>query len=212
MDPLGRYLLAKNPQADSAWVIAIGSDHVVGEVQTKWTADLPAVAPDGALALLGAKDVYLADGETLKITKTIAGGAKDFWYFFAWDGFRPRAQGVDQPVSFGDSTAVSSTTSSTPAQPANDSSAAIPDTAPPPAAAPVSAGYIVSFAAVLDQARAAQTAAQITVNGATARVQPAVHGATTVYRVVLGPFATRDEADRVGKSSGRQYWIYEAGP
>jgi cell division septation protein DedD len=94
----------------------------------------------------------------------------------------------------------------------------IPDSSPPrtdsaaPSPAPASSGYIVSFAAVLNEAGAAQTAAQITVNGATARVQPVTHGATTVYRVVLGPYPTRDEADRVGRASGRQYWIYEAGP
>jgi cell division protein FtsN len=30
-----------------------------------------------------------------------------------------------------------------------------------------------------------------------------------LYRVVLGPYATREEADRVGRDSKRQYWIYE---
>jgi hypothetical protein len=191
-------------------VIAIGSDRVIGAVSTRWTADLPAVAPDGALALLGVNDVYFADGETLKMIRNVAGGAKDFWYFFAWDGFRPRAQGLDEPVSFTDTNASSTAPSSTPPQGTTDSSPARPDTAP--AAAVVSSGYIVSFAAVLNAARAAETAAQITVNGVAARVQPVTHGATTVYRVVLGPFPTREEADRVGKSSGRQYWIYEAAP
>lgn len=211
MDPLGRYLLAKNPSADSAWVIAIGSDRVIGAVSTRWAADLPAVAPDGALALLGANDVYFADGETLKVIRTVPGGAKDFWYFFSWDGFRPRAQGLDEPVSFAEAAASSTDASSTPPQVGSDSSSPRADSASPQQpAAP--AGYIVSFAAVLDEARAAQTAAQITVNGVTARVQPVTHGPTTVYRVVLGPFTTRDEAERVGKSSGRQYWIYEASP
>lgn len=210
MDPLGRYLLAKNPTSDSAWVIAIGSDRVIGAVSTRWTADLPAVAPDGALALLGVNNVYFADGETLKMIRNVEGGAKDFWYFFAWDGFRPRAQGVDEPVSFIDVTA-SSTASSTSPKAAAASSLPPADTSPTPQTV-ASNGYFVSFAAVLNESRAAQTAAQITVNGVTARVQPVTHGSTTVYRVVLGPFATRDEAERVGKSSGRQYWIYEAGP
>jgi hypothetical protein len=26
---------------------------------------------------------------------------------------------------------------------------------------------------------------------------------------VLGPYSTREEADRVGRDSKRQYWIYE---
>lgn len=211
MDPLGRYLLARNPTADSAWVIAIGGNRVNGAVSTRWTTDLPTVAPDGALALLGVNDVYFADGETLKMIRNVAGGAKDFWYFFAWDGFRPRAQGVDTPVSFSEGT---SSTSST--VPLSRSGAGTGDTArghvDSVPVAPVSQSFIVSFAAVLNEARAKETAAGITVNGATARVQPVTHGATTVYRVVLGPFQTRDEADRVGRSSGRQYWIYEASP
>jgi DNA-binding beta-propeller fold protein YncE len=211
VDPLGRYLLAKNPTSDSAWVIAIGSDRVIGAVSTRWTADLPAVAPDGALALLGVNDVYFADGETLKMIRNVVGGAKDFWYFFAWDGFRPRAQGVDEPVSFADAMASSTAASSTAPEPAHDSSPAPADTSATPPVA-ISKAYIVSFAAILNQSAAAQTAAQITVNGVAARVLPVTHGTTTVYRVVLGPFPTRDEADRVGKSSGRQYWIYEAGP
>lgn len=213
MDPLGRYLLARNPTSDSAWVIAIGSNRVNGAVSTRWTVDLPTVAPDGALALLGVNDVYFADGETLKMIRNVAGGAKDFWYFFAWDGFRPRAQGVDTPVSF--SEGISSSTSSTvPLSPSGagtgDTAGSHVDSAPP--VTPVSRSFVVSFAAVLSEARAKETAAGITVNGAAARVQPVTHGSTTVYRVILGPFATREEADRVGRSSGRQYWIYEASP
>jgi septal ring-binding cell division protein DamX len=33
-----------------------------------------------------------------------------------------------------------------------------------------------------------------------------------VYRVVLGPYATREDADRVGRESRQSYWIYEGGP
>jgi hypothetical protein len=33
-----------------------------------------------------------------------------------------------------------------------------------------------------------------------------------VYRVVLGPYASRAEAERIGKSSGQSYWIFEGAP
>lgn len=212
MDPLGRYLLARNPTSDSAWVIAIGSNRVVGSVATRWTMDLPAVAPDGALTLIGAKDVTLVDAESLKLIRTVPGGAKDFWYFFSWDGFRPRAVGLDEPVSFGTSESSTSSTAQTP-----PASGATGDTVgsprdSTPTAAPASNGFIVSFAAVLNEDRARQTAAGIAVNGVAARVQSVTHGATTVYRVILGPFATKDEAEKIGRSSGHQYWIYEAAP
>jgi cell division protein FtsN len=33
-----------------------------------------------------------------------------------------------------------------------------------------------------------------------------------IYRVVLGPYATREQADRVGREAHQSYWVYEGGP
>jgi cell division septation protein DedD len=101
MDPLGRYVIARPVHGDSAWVIAVATDHLAGAIQTVWTADLPACAPDGAIAVNTGRDVVFLDGETLQPVRTVVGGARDFWYFLFWNGFRPRAAGIDQPVSFG---------------------------------------------------------------------------------------------------------------
>jgi cell division protein FtsN len=68
---------------------------------------------------------------------------------------------------------------------------------------------MVSFAAVLSEARATEVAAGISVNGVRPRVAATPSGSTTIYRVVLGPYATREEADRVGREARRQYWVYE---
>jgi len=99
MDPLGRYLLARFPKADSAWIIAIGTNRLLGAFPTRWSVDLPAITPGGEVATLGDKDVVLLDPEKLTAKSTVAGGAKDFWYFFAWDGFRPRARGLDPDLA-----------------------------------------------------------------------------------------------------------------
>jgi cell division septation protein DedD len=137
MDGLGRYVIARPARGDSAWVIAVATNHVVGSVRTKWTEDLPATAPDGAIALNSGRDVIFVDGETLQAVRTVAGGASDFWYFTFWNGFRPRAAGVDQPVSF----ATADTTTSDSARHAADSThVATADTsAKTAAAAPVAA-------------------------------------------------------------------------
>jgi cell division septation protein DedD len=219
MDALGRYLLARHPQKDSAWVIAIGDNRLVGAVATRWEADLPAVTPDGRLALLGAKDVTLVGPEKLDVKSTVSGGAKEFWYFFAWDGFRPRAQGLDQPVTFGDS-APGDSLATNAAVPPNDGSSTppvIPDTAPtPPAtidpARPTSTGFIVSFAALLSEDKAQQVATSINVNGVQAHVVSTTTAGSPIFRVVMGPFPTRDEANKVGKAAKREYWIYEGSP
>jgi len=209
MDPLGRYLIARFPKGDSAWIVNIGNNRLLGAVQTKWAADLPAITPDGALAALGDKDVSLLDPEKLTVKSTVAGGAKDFWYFFTWDGFRPRARGLDQPVTFpgdfnGDSLTASSTASSTIETSPHDTAAAAP--------APAAAGFVLSFATLLAEDKAQDMASRIIVGGRSAHVVAATAGGAPVYRVVMGPFSTREEADRVGRASRRDYWIYEGSP
>jgi hypothetical protein len=216
MDPLGRYLLAEFPQGDSAWVIAIGTNRLIGAVATRWEEDLPALTPDGFLALLGAKDVTLVDPEKLTLKSTIANGAKDFWYFFAWDGFRPRARGLDQPVTFPSDTVYDSlAASSTPSGASSTSPLTPVDTATSAGAQPApktSTGFTVSFAAVLSEDKAHELAGAIVVNGIPAHVVSTTTAGSPIYRVVLGPFATRDEADKLGKASRRDYWIYEGSP
>jgi len=215
MDALGRYLLARFPKGDSAWVIAIGTNRLIGAVATKWENDLPAITPDGELATLIGKDVVLLDPEKLATKSTIAGGGKDYWYFFAWDGFKPRAQGLDQPVTFpsdsvGDSLTASSTSSTTPTITTPPA-----DSAPPPVTtnpAPPSAGFTVSFAALLSEDKAQQLASTIRVNNVAAHVVTTSTAGSPIYRVVLGPYATRDDAVKVGRASKREYWIYEGSP
>jgi len=85
---------------------------------------------------------------------------------------------------------------------------------PPPAAAkpaPPPGGYVVSFAAVLNQQKAQEIAAGIEVEGTHAHIMPTQSGGTPIFRVVLGPYATKDEADRIGRESKRQYWVFEPG-
>ena len=232
MDGLGRYVIVRPARGDSAWVIAVATNHVVGSVRTKWTEDLPATAPDGAIALNSGRDVIFVDGETLQAVRTIAGGASDFWYFTFWNGFRPRAAGMDQPVSF----ATADTAASDSAQLAPDSTqaaktdtASVPRPAPPVAAAPQPARpqptlpapaptasaagpFTVSFAALLNEAKAHALADSISVSGTRARVVPSQRAGTTIYRVVLGPYPNRAAAEQIGRDSKRSYWVFPGQP
>ena len=213
MDPLGRYLLARLDGVDSAAVIALGTNRVLGTLPTGWRSDLPFVAPDGGIALAQGKDVIVADGVTLQARTRVNGGAADFWYPFRWTGFRPRAEELDRPVEFGgpptDSAAPADTTTRRP------DSAVAPAPAAPPRDTSVRrppAGFTVSFAALLVADKARDLAASIHVGSENARVVTAVRDGSTIYRVVLGPYPTREEAERVGRESKQSYWIYEGGP
>ena len=213
MDPLGQYLIARG-NAGEAWVIPIATNTVAGTIRTDWRNDLPAFGPGSSIATARANDVVFVDPATLRDTRTVNGGGRDYWYFFAWNGFRPRLADLDNPVTFDTPVTVTQPPDSlilggdsvrepTP----RDIYPSIVDRPAP--ASPATRGYMVSFAAVLSEARANEVAAGIAVNGVRPRVAVTSSGATTIYRVVLGPYATRDEADRVGRESRRQYWVYE---
>jgi hypothetical protein len=221
MDPLGRYLLARPASGDSIWVVALGTGRLVGSARSSWRADLPIVTPDAGIALLIGREVTLIDAETLQRRSSVKTGGDDFWYFFEWSGFRPRAAGIDEPVTFDgigvtDSTPLMDTTWAdslmrmppvTPLLPPTGDSSNAPATRPPGIT-----GFTVSFAALLDQRRAQEMASAIKVDGRTAHLVPAVREGVTVFRVVLGPYSSRADAEKAGKASGRQYWVYEGPP
>lgn len=236
MDGLGRYVIARPARGDSAWVIAVATNHVIGSVRTKWTEDLPATAPDGAIALDSDRDVIFVDGETLQAVRTVAGGASDFWYFTFWNGFRPRAAGVDQPVSFAtadtttrdsarlaaDSTRVAAVDTAAKPQPTAPVAAAPqpphqeprpqPTLPAPPPTASAAAPFTVSFAALLNAAKAHALADSISVAGTRARVVPSQRAGTTIFRVVLGPYPNRAAAEQIGRDSKRSYWVFPGQP
>jgi cell division septation protein DedD len=219
MDPTGRYVLARPGRVDSAWVIAVGNDNLIGSVATVWRSDLPAVAPDGSIALVRGTDVVLVDGETLEARETVRNGARDAWYFILWDGFRPRQTpseeevAVQAPEAPADSAAETDALEGPPvaadsAPPASNETAGPetpPDSARPPA-------FTIQFAALRDEGAARETARRLQVEGATPRVVTTVRDGITIYRVVAGPFPTRADAERVAYATGQSFWIYEGAP
>ena len=70
----------------------------------------------------------------------------------------------------------------------------------------------MSFAALLTEDKAQQLASTINVGGVPAHVVSSTASGSPIYRVVLGPYPTRDEAVRVGRASKREYWVYEGSP
>ena len=219
IDPLGRLLLARPDTGDSVWVINIGTNDVVGALPSTWRADLPNVGPDGAVATVSGRDVHFTIPGQLRPRMIVRDGANEVWHFVFWNGFRPRAPGIDQPVVFAiDTTYYAPPVSdslATPVPTSSDTTGTRPtvvavDTMnlrPPPVSV-----WSVQVAAVLSEERAREIARTIRVDGATPRVISSSVDGARVFRVVLGPFPTRAEADRVGRESGRDYWVFEGVP
>lgn len=204
VDPFGRYVLLRAAVGDSIWIVGIGADKVIGTLRSEWRGDLPLVAPDGAIVVSDGRNVYFIDAASLRLVRTVAGGAADFWYPFVWSGFRPRAAILDSVVK---PPVDSDTTRHVVAPPPpRDTSH------PKPAVDSAKLGFIVSFAVLLNETKAREQAAKISVDGQAARVVTGVVDGTAVYRIILGPFTTREEADRVGRASGQSYFVYAGSP
>ncbi|HXT18422.1 MAG TPA: SPOR domain-containing protein [Gemmatimonadaceae bacterium] len=206
VDAFGRYVLVRPAKGDSVWVLAIGTNQIVRTVASEWRGDAPFVSIDGAIAGVVNQNLVITGGSSAT-TRTLAGGASEFWYPFTWNGLRPRAAALDQPVKLpgdSDTTHVGSPTAET---------TTVVHAAPPPARLDsTKLGFSVSFAALLDETRAREAAAKITINGQTARVVAGMAGGTAVYNVILGPYPTRDEAERIGKASGQSYVVVVGTP
>ena len=234
VDPLGRYVLVRPTRGDSAWVLGVATGRLIGTVRGIWRADLPTVLPDGAIATVTGPDVTLVDGATLRERSRVSGGAADYWHVVTWNGFRPRAAGLDRPVEFRtdtpatDTAVVDSAAADTTAPP-DTTRTTPPDTvaarqAPAPVVTQSVGGEVepavqarrkrwtVQFAAVATQREARREAAKIKLKGTPLRIVPATRAGKPMWLVVAGPFPTRAAAERVGRAANHDYWTYEGAP
>ena len=101
--------------------------------------------------------------------------------------------------------------------------AVTPDSAAPPttpkvpadsaaASAARSPGFTVQFASVLSADKAREIAGSINVGGKTPRVVETTRNGSSIYRVVLGPYPSKPEAEKVGRASGKDFWVFEGAP
>jgi hypothetical protein len=229
MDPDGHYLLVRGRGADTVFVVSVGTARVVNTIVAPWRDDLPLVTPDGRVLVARGADVVLVDAESGRERLRYDGGASDIWSLVRWNGFRPRAVGLDRPVHFeefaADSAAADSALAALVAARYGDLGSIgratpipAPQDAPPPEAEhPRRPGathgtWTVSFATMLSEVRARAMADSIDVNGRRARVVAGMRDGVTVFRVVLGPFDSRQEAERAGMLSRMSYWVFEGAP
>lgn len=71
--------------------------------------------------------------------------------------------------------------------------------------------FVVQFAALKAEGPAAQLASGIKANGEKARVVMTTSNGVALYRVILGPFRSRTDAERAGQATGRDFWVFEGG-
>jgi cell division septation protein DedD len=228
MDPLGRFVLIQREGVDSILVLSLPLAAPIGVIPSTWQADLPAVTPDGSILTREGADVVVRAPQTGAERARIRGGAVDLWTIVRWDGFRPRDRSLDAPVTFAslspaDSAAEAEAIDSLLAISAREALDAggesLRDLArasdvPPPVddSAAAAAGYTLAFASLLSESRARALAERIRVDGRSPRVVVSSREGVSIFRVVIGPFPTRDAAEAAGRRSGVSFWVFAGLP
>ncbi|MES2124850.1 MAG: SPOR domain-containing protein [Gemmatimonadota bacterium] len=210
VDRTGRWLLARPAKGDSVWVVDLARWDVFATVFSPWAADLPEVAGGRILIARDGRDVISIDLTSARPSERsrLAGAASDIFALVPWSPAPPIAEvAAAAPPPEADSTDES--VDSIPVeQPAAPPPTALPIPTAPSAGAAASVYLQVASSQNIDWANA--FASQLKDGGFPARVlNPKASG--DPYRVVIGPYLTRDEADAVGRRLGRPYFLLTPG-
>ncbi len=225
MDPLGRFLLMRDEASDTVRVLSIPLVSIVGRVLSTWREDLPAVMPDGTILTSEGADLVARAPQGGAERGRVAQGSADRWLLIRWDGFRPRDRTLDAPVNFdvfspADSAAEAEAVDSLLAASAREARWEAADasaqrvTTPPihdDSAASVG-GFTLAFASLLSETRARALAERLRVDGRPPRVVVSTSEGATIYRVVSGPYPTREAAEAAGRRTGVSFWVFAGLP
>lgn len=200
IDFFGNWLLARAADRDSVWVIDLDAERVVGTVRTRWAGDLPVVAAPRTVIAREERDVVARDigSPALPETGRVKGGAADVWVAVNW---APAA-----PAAVADATADTARVVTPPSPAAKDTTpAGTADTA----AAPAEAALYLQVSSSRNPEWADDLASKLRAAG----LQPTVlkpASAEETYRVVLGPFRTREAAEETGRRLGMPSFVITA--
>lgn len=180
-DRYGQWVLVRPATGDSAWVVDVGKGRYSGTVQVKWDADLPAIVSPNTLLTRRGKDLVALDlsREGFPRRGRVEGGAGDGWLPLAWHP----AEEDDVPMD-ADSAALAAAADS---------------------AAQARSVYL-QVSSSQNPAWAEELSQKLKAAGLPASVlKPA--RSDEAYRVVLGPYATREQAEETGRGIGMPSFV-----
>ena len=185
-DPYGRWLLVHPPGADSLWLVDLAKNQYVGGFATDWAADLPTVTNQQTLLVKAGRDVVAYDLTKPDYPETgrVRGGAEDAWLPLAWTPETGTATSL--PTAVADTTPEASASDST------------------------TAGVYLQVSSSQNRSWSAELARQLEQQGLPAKVLDPRTGEDG-FRVVLGPYSSREAAESTGRRLGRPYFIYQPG-
>jgi hypothetical protein len=179
-DIFGGWVIVRPAAGDSAWVVDVGKGAYVGSVAVEWDDDLPAVVSPNTLLTRRGKDVVAVDlgAKGFPVRARVEGGAADTWLPLTWHP--PQEEGV----------------------PVNADSAALAAAADSAKAASV----YLQVSSSQNPVWAQELSQKLRAAGLPAAVlKPA--RSDEAYRVVLGPYATREQAEETGRGIGMPSFV-----
>lgn len=183
-DYYGTRVLVRSEKDDSVWVVDPAARRLVASVAADWSVDLPLLAPPSFLVVRRGSDIVAVDlsGEAPGERGRVDGGAGDLWLAVGWSPERPAAIAADSTVLTADSILMAGN------GPAGSTRLYLQ----------VSSSRNADWARELSQKIAAAGLATVV-------LQPA--SGDDVYRVVVGPYATREQADSASRSLGMPSFV-----
>jgi hypothetical protein len=178
--PYGRWLLVRPATGDSIWVVDLDRDSLVGGVPGTWAPDLPLVSSPNTLVSRDKNDVVARKLTDLGLPEAgrIAGGADALWIAVPWSPVREDLAAAALAADSGaDTTADSATTR-----------------------------VYLQVSSSQNPEWAAELVKKLGAAGLSASVLKPV-AATDPYRVVLGPYPSREAAEASGKTLGMPYFV-----
>lgn len=190
VDGSGRWMLTRPPAADSVWVVDLATNKLAASVPGTWGPDLPLMAGASTVIVRRGDDVASYDLRQAppRLIASLPGTGHDVWLAAAWV---PRER-VSAAVAAAESATV-----------AQDSALLVADSSRSQAD---SVGIYLQVSTSQNRDWAGELAKQLKTAGFPAKVlDPS--GPDDGYRVVVGPYPTRESAEENGRKLGRAYFI-----
>jgi len=184
-DPFGRWLMVHPPTSDSLWLVDLARNRFLRGFKADWAADLPTVTNQQVLLLKQDGDVVAYDLTQREFPESgrVKRGAGDFWLPLAWTPETGTA-------SIGPGAAVSDSQRT-------DSTGGVQDNR-----------VYLQVSSSQNKAWSTELARQLEQQGLPASVLDP-HSPDEGFRVVLGPYPTREAAESTGRRLGRPFFIYQ---
>ena len=222
VDPWGRALLVRpggsEGSADETWVVGLGQDRLIGRLATEWDTDLPTISQTGVVLAREGDAVVARDVHTLDSLGAVPDGAADYWFVGAWTpsataaAARQQARTADTargaratPTPPAPVAPPPATRTAPAAEPRRAASAAA---APSPGTSDPARRLWVQVSASQSESASRALVAQLAAEHLPVQlVLPRAEG--DGWRVVVGPYATREEAETAGRALRRPFFIVE---